>query len=91
MNLRQNLDRRHSEMPFSHAAYQSSYGIILHDLSANKDGHSQVLPNSTVGVVGLDLNFKADLTAPQQLVCVGEFRNQLSVGYVTQARLKYDI
>ena len=90
MSLRQILDRRHSEMPFSHADYRTSYGIIVSDLSPNKDGYDQVLPNSTSGIVSLDLNFTTATTALQQLVCIGKFRNQLSVGYATQARLKYD-
>jgi hypothetical protein len=90
MSLRQILDRRYSEMPFSHSEYVSDYGIIVNDLSPNRDGYSQVLPNSTSGNIGIEINFKQDTAAPQQLICIGEFRNQLSVGYGTQARLKYD-
>jgi hypothetical protein len=90
MSLRQNLDRRYSEMPFSYTGYVSSYGIIVNDLTANKDGFEQVLPNSTSGNIGVELHFTANTTVAQQLICVGEFRNQLSIGYGTQARLKYD-
>jgi hypothetical protein len=91
VNLRQILDRRHSEMPFTYAQYVSDYGIIVTDLSPNRDGFSQVLPNATSGNVGIKLDFTADTQVAQQLICVGEFRNQLSVGYGTQARLKDDI
>ena len=89
-NLRQILDRRYSEMPFSYDDYLTSYGIIVNDLSPNKDGFDQILPNATSGNVGIEINFTANTTVAQQLVCVGEFRNQLSMGYGTQARLKYD-
>ena len=90
MSLRQNLDRRYSEMPFSYSGYLSSYGIIVNDLTENKDGFEQVLPNSTCGNIGVELHFTANTTIAQQLICVGEFRNQLSIGYGTQGRLKYD-
>lgn len=90
MSLRQILDRCYSEMPFSHSEYRTSFGVIVNDLSPNKDGHSQVLPNSTSGNVGVEINFTANTTAAQQLICIGKFRNELSVGYGTQARLKYD-
>ncbi|CAB4006573.1 Hypothetical predicted protein [Paramuricea clavata] len=90
MALQQNLDRRYSEMPFSHADCVTSYGIIVNDLIANKDGFDQVLPNSTSGNFGIELHFTANTTVAQQLICVGEFRNQLSIGYGTQARLKYN-
>ena len=89
-NLRMILDRRYSEMPFSFKDYETAYGLIVTDLSPNGDSSDQILPNSTSGVISLDMNFKADTTAPQQLICIGEFRNQLSVGYHTQARMKYD-
>ncbi|CAB4013523.1 Hypothetical predicted protein [Paramuricea clavata] len=91
INLRQLLDRRHSEMPFTYDQYVSDYGMIVTDLSPNRDGFSQVLPNSTSGNVGIKIDFRVDTQAAQQLICIGEFRNQLSVGYGTQARLKYDI
>ena len=90
MSLRQILDRRYSEMPFSHAEYLTSYGIIVNDLTANKHGFDQVLHNSTSGNIGVEVHFTGNTAAAQQLICVGEFRNQLSIGYGTQARLKYD-
>jgi hypothetical protein len=40
-------------MPFSYTGYVSSYGIIVNDLTANKDGFEQVLPNSTSGNIGV--------------------------------------
>jgi hypothetical protein len=91
INLRRVLDRRYSEMPFTHTDYASSYGIIVHELCTNLDSYDQVLPNSTAGNISLDINFKQDTAAAQQLICIGEFRNQLSIGYGTQARLKYDV
>ncbi|CAB3986102.1 Hypothetical predicted protein [Paramuricea clavata] len=54
-NLRRVLNRRYDEMSFSHADYQTSYGIIVTDLSPNKDSYNQVLPNSTSGVVSLEM------------------------------------
>ncbi|CAB3997573.1 Hypothetical predicted protein [Paramuricea clavata] len=81
VNLRQILDCHYSEMPFSYDDYVTDYGIIVNDLSPNRNGHSQVLPNSTSGNVGIKLDFRQDTAAAQQLICVGEFRNQLSVGY----------
>ncbi|CAB4015976.1 Hypothetical predicted protein [Paramuricea clavata] len=89
-NLRRVLNRCYDEMPFSHADYQTSYGIIVTDLSPNKDSYNQVLPNSTSGVVSLEMRLSQNLTANSQLINIGEFRNQLSVGYQMQARLKYD-
>ena len=90
MNLRQILDRRYSEMPFTYDEYVSDYGIIVNDLSPNKDGFDQVLPNVTGGNVTIEIHFTADTAAAQQLVVIGEFRNQLSVGYMTAARNKFD-
>ncbi|CAB3978619.1 Hypothetical predicted protein [Paramuricea clavata] len=91
INLRQVLDRRHSEMPCTYDEYVSDYGMIVTDLSPNRDGFSQVLPNSTSGNLGVKIDFAADTVAAQQLICIGEFRNQLSVGFGTQARLKYEV
>ncbi|CAB3983357.1 Hypothetical predicted protein [Paramuricea clavata] len=89
INLRQSLDRRHSEMPCTYDEYLSDFGMIVTDLSPNRDGFSQVLPNSTSGNLGVKIDFAQDTTAAQQLICIGEFRNQMSVGFGTQARLKY--
>ncbi|CAB4004476.1 Hypothetical predicted protein [Paramuricea clavata] len=91
INLRQSLDRRHSEMPCTYPEYVSDYGMIVTDLSPNRDGFSQVLPNSTSGNMSIKIDFANDTTAPQQLICIGEFRNQMSVGFGTQARLKYEV
>ncbi|CAB3982218.1 Hypothetical predicted protein [Paramuricea clavata] len=55
INLRQSLDRRHSEMPCTYAEYVSDYGMIVTDLSPNRDGFSQVLPNSTSGNLSIKL------------------------------------
>jgi hypothetical protein len=90
MDLRQILDRRYIEMPFTYDEYQSDYGIIVNDLSPNKDGFDQVLPNVTSGNVSIEIHFRVDTTQDQQLIVVGEFRNQLSVGYLTAARNKFD-
>ncbi|CAB3980638.1 Hypothetical predicted protein [Paramuricea clavata] len=91
INLRQIFDRRHSEMPCTYDEYVSDYGMIVTDLSPNRDGFSQVLPNSTSGNLGVKIDFADDTNVAQQLICMGEFRNQLSVGFGTQARLKYDV
>ena len=48
-NLRQVLDRRNSEMPFTYDEYIQGYGIIVTDLSTNKDAYNQDLPNSASG------------------------------------------
>jgi hypothetical protein len=89
-NLRTILNRRYDEMPFSHKDYQSSYGIIVTDLTENKDSFNQVLPNSTSGVIGLEMRFNQPLGHQYQLINIAEFRNQLSVGYQNQAHMKYD-
>jgi hypothetical protein len=49
-----------------------------------------VLPNSTAGVVSIDIKYNQALAAAQQLVYIGEFRNQLAIGYKTAARMKYE-
>ena len=90
INLVRVLDHRHSEMPFSYEEYAEDYGVIVVDLTANKDSHNQVLPNSTAGVVSVDIKYNNALAAPQQLIYIGEFRNQLSIGYKSAARLKYE-
>ena len=90
INLVRVLDHRHSEMPFSYEEYAADYGVIVVDLTANKDSHNQVLPNSTAGVVSVDIKYNQALVAPQQLIYIGEFRNQLSIGYKSAARLKYE-
>ncbi|CAB3976757.1 Hypothetical predicted protein [Paramuricea clavata] len=91
VNLRQSLDRRHSEMPCTYPEYVSDFGMIVTDLSPNRDGFSQVLPNSTSGNLSIKIDFNNDTAAAQQLICIGEFRNQMSVGFGTQARLKYEV
>ncbi|CAB3987891.1 Hypothetical predicted protein [Paramuricea clavata] len=91
MTLRQILDRRYSEMPFTYDEYVSDYGIIVNDLSPNKDGFDQVLPNVTSGNVSIEVHFRVDTTTAQQLIIMGEFRNQLSVDYMTAARNKVDV
>ncbi|CAB3982179.1 Hypothetical predicted protein [Paramuricea clavata] len=90
LNLRRILNRCYDEMPFSHSDYRTSYSIIVTDLSPNKDSYNQVLPNSTGGVVSLEMRLKQSLTAQHQIINISEFCNQLSVGYQTLARLKYD-
>ena len=77
-------------MPFTYDEYQSDYGIIVNDLSPNKDGFDQVLPNVTSRNVSIEIHFRVDTTQDQQLIVVGEFRNQLSAGYLTAARNKFD-
>jgi hypothetical protein len=72
-NLQKILDCRYSEMPFSYTDYSNCYGMIVTDLSPNNDSSDQVLPNSTSGVVSLDMNFTADTVAAQQLICIAEF------------------
>ena len=90
LNLVRVLDHRHSEMPFSFDHYATDYGVIAIDLTSNKDSHNQVLPNSTAGVVSVDIKYNAALVAAQQLIYIGEFRNQLAIGYKTAARMKYE-
>jgi hypothetical protein len=89
-NLVRVLDHRHSEMPFSFTNYATDYGVIIIDLTSNKDSYNQVLPNSTAGVVSVDVKYNQALVAAQQLIYIGEFRNQLSIGYKTAARMKYE-
>ncbi|CAB4013702.1 Hypothetical predicted protein, partial [Paramuricea clavata] len=74
VSLRQILDRYHSEMPFSYSEYVTDYGILVNDLSPNRDGYSQVLPNATSGNVGVKIDFSQDTAVAQQLIC-GEEEN----------------
>ncbi|CAB3977266.1 Hypothetical predicted protein [Paramuricea clavata] len=67
INLRQVLDRRYSEMPCNFADYKSDFGMIVTDLSPNRDGYSQVLPNATSGNISIKIDFRNDTAAAQQL------------------------
>jgi hypothetical protein len=89
LNLRQVLNRRYDEMPFSFEDYLTDYGMIVTDLTENKDSYNRVLPNTTSGVVGLEMRFTQALAVNSQLINIAEFRNQLSVGYQSEARQKY--
>jgi hypothetical protein len=89
INLRRVLNRNHDEMPFSYDDYLTDYGFIAFDLSENKDSYNQILPNSTSGVCSIELRLNQDLAANSQLIIIGEFRNQLSCAYQTEARLKF--
>jgi hypothetical protein len=77
-------------MPFSYADYLTDYGVIVTDLSENKDSYNQTLPNTTSGIVSVEMRLEQNLANDSQLIMIGEFRNMLSVGYQTQARLKFD-
>jgi hypothetical protein len=90
INLRRILNRSHDEMPFSYEDYITDYGVIVTDLTENKDSYNQILPNTTSGIVSVEMRLSQNLAADSQLVMIGEFRNMLSVGYQTQARLKFD-
>ncbi|CAB3982316.1 Hypothetical predicted protein [Paramuricea clavata] len=90
LNLTRVLDKRHSQLPVTFSEYESDYGIIVVDLTTNRDSYNKVLPNSTAGVVSVDIKYAAALQAAQQLVFIGEFRNQLSIGYKTAARNKFE-
>ena len=89
INLRRVLNRRHDEMPFSFDDYEADYGFIAFDMSENKDSYNQVLPNSTSGVCSIEMRLNRDLGDNSQLIIIGEFRNQLSCAYQTEARLKF--
>lgn len=90
MNLVRILNRRHSEMPFDFDHYADSYGLIVMDLSTNKDSYNQMLPNSTAAVVSVEMKYTQALAAAQQVIFIGEFCNQLSIGYKTAAHKMYD-
>ena len=90
INLRRILNRNFEEMPFSYEDYLTDYGVIVTDLSENKDSYNQTLPNTTSGIVSVEMRLAGNLAADSQLIMIGEFRNMLSVGYQTQARLKFD-
>ncbi|CAB3977395.1 Hypothetical predicted protein [Paramuricea clavata] len=89
INLRRVLNRTNTEMPFNYDDYLTDYGFIAFDLTENKDSYNQILPNTTSGNVSIDLRLSQPLTANSQLIIIGEFRNQLSCGYQTEARLKF--
>ncbi len=90
LELRKVLNRENREMPFDFTAYESSYGFLATDLSENKDSFNEVLPNSTSGVVSVDMTLTAGVAEANQIIFVGEFRNQLKVGHKTPARRLYD-
>ena len=89
INLRRVLNRSHDEMPFTYDDYRQAYGFIAFDMSENKDSYNQILPNSTSGVCSIEIRLSEDLAANSQLIIIGEFRNQLSCAYQTEARLKF--
>ena len=89
INLRRVLNRSHDEMPFNYDDYLTDYGFIALDLTENKDSFNQLMPNTTSGVCSIEVRLSEDLGANSQLIVVGEFRNQLSCAYQTEARLKF--
>ena len=89
INLRRVLNRSHDEMPFNYDDYLLSYGFIAFDMTENKDSYNQILPNSTSGVCSIEIRLSQDLADNSQLIIIGEFRNQLSCAYQTEARLKF--
>ena len=89
INLRRVLNRSHDEMPFNFDNYEADYGFIAFDMSENKDSYNQVLPNSTSGVCSIEMRLNQNLANNSQLIIIGEFRNQLSCAYQTEARLKF--
>ncbi|CAB3978026.1 Hypothetical predicted protein [Paramuricea clavata] len=89
INLRKILNRTYDDMPFNYKDYLTDYGFIAFDLSENKDSYNQILPNATSGVVSLEIRLNNGLAVASQLIVVGEFRNQLSCSYQTEARLKF--
>jgi hypothetical protein len=89
INLRRVLNRSHDEMPFNYDDYLLSYGFIAFDMTENKDSYNQILPNSTSGVCSIEMRLSANLANNSQLIIIGEFRNQLSCAYQTEARLKF--
>jgi hypothetical protein len=90
LDLRRILNRRNEEMPFTYEDFVTDYGILVTDLTENKDSYNRVLPNTTSGIVGLEMRLGGNLAADSQIVNIGEFRNQLSIGYQSAARSKYD-
>jgi hypothetical protein len=89
LHLRTLLNRENSEMPFSYADYEGSYGILVTDLSVNKDSFNEVMPNSTSGIVSVDMQLDAVGDA-SQIIFIGEFRNQIKIGFKTPARKMLD-
>ena len=89
INLRRVLNRSHDEMPFTYDDYKLAYGFIAFDMSENKDSYNQILPNSTSGVCSIEIRLNQNLAVNSQLIIIGEFRNQLSCAYQTEARLKF--
>lgn len=89
--LQRTLDRRYREMPFDYDQFIDNYGLIVHDLTVNKNSFQQTLPNSTTGVVSYEVVFNGALPAvPWMAIWIGEFRNELKVGYQTKPRNIYD-
>ena len=88
--LRDVLNRKYSEMPFSYDAFIGGYALIAFDLTSNHDTHLAVLPTRPSGVVNVQVEFSAN-TAAGTMIFIGEFRNEIKVGLKTPARLLYDI
>ncbi len=65
LHLRTLLNRENSEMPFSYENYEANYGILVTDLSVNKDSFNEVMPNSTSGIVSVDMELTAVGAASQ--------------------------
>ena len=55
-------------MPFSYDDYVSSYGMIVSDLTTNKDSYNQMLLNSTSGIVSLDMTFTQAMGADRPAI-----------------------
>ena len=89
LQIRTLLNRENSEMPFMFADYESSYGILMTDLSVNKGSFNEVMPNSTSGIVSVEMQLTAT-AAPAQIIFIGEFRNQIKIGFKTPARKMLD-
>ncbi len=87
--IRTLLNRENSEMPFTFDDYEGNYGILMTDLSVNKDSFNEVMPNSTSGIVSVDMQMTATGGA-SQIVFIGEFRNQIKIGFKTPARKMLD-
>jgi hypothetical protein len=89
LQIRNLLNRENSEMPFTFEDYEGNYGILVTDLSVNKDSFNEVMPNSTSGIVSVDMQL-GTIGAASQIVFIGEFRNQIKIGFKTPARKMLD-
>lgn len=63
LELRKILNKTHRKMPFNWERYVDTFGILVFDLSENKDSFNEILTNATTGIINFKMTLSAPLTA----------------------------